>query len=150
MRKPKRTKVQPFDEQVKGRSVKDWNKEWIQVEGGFGVEHEHLRGKVGLYKASQNGQAMYIGQGAEYRATGLFKRLRDIRSETSSAGRHEGARRIREHINCIDLEVLVTGTRANDADTATKLKSKMIKALSPPWNEPPEKTAERIKQSKAG
>lgn len=40
---------------------------WVDMPGGFTVPHRELWGKAGLYRATLNGEIMFIGKGAGMR-----------------------------------------------------------------------------------
>lgn len=126
-------KRKPITE-VEGRTIRDWNRNWIRVEGGFGRPHPELRHKVGLYRAILNGRVMAIGKGAD-RQGGLAKRIADFRRDSDSARDHHAGELIHEHLHELELQVLITGSTADPAArwTAVLLKTPMIRLHNPRW-----------------
>ena len=113
-----------------GKTLQQWDSDWLRVEGGFTVLHSDLRHHVGLFQARLRGAIMYIGKAVEIDNGGLRKRLSDFRRPSPSAREHYGAMRIHDHMNELDLHVLITGS----VELAEVLKSAMITRHVPPWN----------------
>lgn len=113
-----------------GKTLQQWDADWLPVEGGFTVLHSDLRRHVGLFRASFGNIIMYIGKAVEVKNGGLRKRLSDFRRASPSGREHHGAMRIHDHLKELDLHVLITGT----VELAELLKSAMITRHVPPWN----------------
>ena len=105
-----------------GKTLQQWDADWLPVEGGFTVLHSDLRHHVGLFRASFGNSIMYIGKAVEVHNGGLRKRLSDVRRASPSAREHYGAMRIHDHLEDLDLHVLITGS----VELAELLKSAMI------------------------
>lgn len=116
--------------QFAGKTLREWDTDWLPVEGGFTVLHSGLRHHVGLFQARLGRNIMYIGKAVEVDNGGLRKRLSDFRRASPSGREHHGAMRIHDHLNELDLHVLITGS----VEIAELLKSAMITRHLPPWN----------------
>ena len=113
-----------------GKTLQEWDADWLPVKGGFTVLHSDLRDQVGLFRASFGNTIMYIGKAVEINNGGLRKRLSDFRRASPSGREHHGAMRIHDHLKELDLHVLITGT----VESAELLKAAMITRHLPPWN----------------
>ena len=113
-----------------GKTLREWDADWLPVKGGFTVRHSELRHHVGLFRASFGHAIMYIGKAVEVDNGGLRKRLSDFRRASPSGREHHGAMRIHDHLKELDLQVLITGT----VELAELLKLAMIARHLPPWN----------------
>lgn len=116
--------------QFAGKTLQEWDADWLPVEGGFTVLQSDLRHQVGLFQARLGGAIMYIGKAVEADNGGLRKRLSDFRRASPSGREHHGAMRIHDYLNELDLHVLMTGT----VETAELLKLAIIARHLPPWN----------------
>lgn len=112
-----------------GKTLQEWDADWLQVEGGFTVLHSDLRHHVGLYRADLGGTIMYIGKAIEVHNGGLRKRLSDLRRASPSGREHYGAMRIHDHLDELDLHVLITGS----FEIAELLRSAMVARHLPAW-----------------
>jgi hypothetical protein len=119
---------------IGGKTPREWDQAWVKVEGGFQIPHPDLRYVVGLYRAVQSGQVMFIGQATEHRNRGLYKRLADFRRKSPSGRRHHAGELIHENMNHLRLEVLITGSDVAAAKIARQLRTPLIKRHAPPWN----------------
>lgn len=117
-----------------GKTLQEWDAQWLPIEGGFTVLHSDLRHHVGLFQARLRGTTMYIGEAVEVDNGGLRKRLSDFRRESPSGREHHGAMRIYDHLDELDLQVLITGSDQRAKETAELLKPAMIARHLPPWN----------------
>ena len=117
-----------------GKTLREWDNEWLLVEGGFKRLHSELRRYVGLFQAHLSGEIMYIGKAIEKDNGGLRKRLSDFRRPSPSGREHYGALRIYDHLEELELYVLPTGSDQKAVELAELLKPAMIVHHSPPWN----------------
>lgn len=121
---------------VAGKTLDQWDEEWKPLDGGFGKDHKDVYGYVGLYRAVENGNVKYIGNGVQYQRGGLYRRLAVLRGKEQTGNSHYGAQRIREHIDTLALEILSVGKGGLNADYAKELKPLMVKRYDPIWNRP--------------
>ena len=67
---------------VNGKSIEDWDKEWMLVPNGFRILQSQLRGEIGIFAAKEDGKIKYIGSAVQVRNGGLragFEPPRDCR-----------------------------------------------------------------------
>lgn len=119
--------------EVEGRSIQDWDNDWVHVEGGFTRYHPQYRHEVGLYRAVLHGEVTAIGAGVS-RDGGLAKRLSDFRRPGNHERDHNLGREIYAHLDVADLEVLITGSDWVARDIAVRLTRPMIVMHKPRWN----------------
>jgi len=100
-----------------GKTLEEWDDKWVPVEGGFTLLHSELRHHVGLFQACLGDGIMYIGKAVEKDNGGLRKRLSDFRRLSPSGREHYGALRIYDHLEELDLYVLLTGSAPDGALT---------------------------------
>ena len=48
---------------IGGKTLEEWDRLWVPVEGGLKLYHPSLRYKVGLYRVSWRGQITALGTG---------------------------------------------------------------------------------------
>jgi hypothetical protein len=108
---------------VAGKTLSQWEGEWKPVKGGFSVPHPELRHVVGLFRAvSRDGEVQFIGAGTEHANGGLRKRVADFRRSSASARDHYGGEYIHDHLDDLELEVLVAGSERQAGEAAKALK----------------------------
>ncbi len=115
-----------------GRTIEEWDMRWEAVPGGFAGEHPELIGVPGLARAVLNGQVMYILRAIEDR--GLQKGLQRIRGKPQTGNAGFGARKIKEHIADLDLEILRVEDVGSTTGCIKELKSRMIDLHRPTWD----------------
>lgn len=120
-----------------GETLEEQDAKWQRVEGGFSVTHKELHGSAGLFRAILNGEVMYIGCSAAPYGGRLYQRLRNFLGEPQTANSHYAALKIREHIDCLDLEVLITGRSWRDISGTLALRNAMVRLYQPDWNRAP-------------
>jgi len=113
-------------------TLEDWNCRWVRVPGGLTTSHRALGSKVGLFRLSLDGQIMVVGTGTD-KSDGLAKRFSDYRRAGDSSRRHYAGQLVHEHLDRLELEVLITGSDWQARETARKLKGPMIGFLQPLW-----------------
>lgn len=91
---------------------------------------------------------MYILCGTEHRDRGIEKSLQRIRGKDQTGNRSYGARKIREHIETVDLEVILVGQGYRAADQTKELKRAMMKFHDPEWNKPAKRRMENLRAGK--
>ncbi len=119
---------------IAGKTIQQWEVEWLSVQGGFTRAYPEFRHKVGLYRVVLHGQVMALGKGVDRRG-GLAKRIADFRRDSDSARNHHAGELIRLHLDQLQLELLVTGANLQAArDLAEKLKGPMLRLHRPAWS----------------
>lgn len=118
---------------VAGKTIGQWEGEWVRLPGGFRVPHPELRGAIGLFRAVLRGGVMYIGVATEA-GRGFPKRLADFTRESPSARDHCGGRFIHDHLDELELEVLLVGSDRAAARTTRALVGHMLALHRPPKN----------------
>ncbi len=141
-----KSKDELLDVKVGGKPLREWNDSWQPVPGGFKTKHPELRHHIGLARALLNGQTMYILCATEV-GEGIEKGLQRIRGRPQTGNAGSGAKKIREHIDELDLEVLLVGNTAQSIEPSKSLKTAMINYYDPEWNRP---HRNRMKNIRAG
>ena len=127
------TKVQSSP--LGGKRIEEWDRLWEPVPEGLTRYHPELRHKVGLYRVFLGNKISALGTGVG-RNGGLAKRLSDFRRPSSSGRRHYAGRLIREHLDELRVEVLITGFDAHAREVAMQVKPLMIRRHRPAWTAP--------------
>ncbi|MXO74836.1 hypothetical protein GRI40_06330 [Altererythrobacter aerius] len=117
---------------IGGKTLQQWDTEWVRVNGGFRILHPELNHSVGLFRAVRDGQVMVLGQATECANGGLRKRLSDFRRSSWSGRNHTAGWYIYTNRDVLKLEVLVTGSDREAAKVAAALKRPMIALHEPP------------------
>jgi hypothetical protein len=125
---------------VTSRQISDqvlfaWDRHWMKIDGGLRTHQSQLRHRVGLYRITDQGRVAAIGVGTDRRG-GLAKRLSDFRRRSASGRSHYAGRLIFEHLEQLEVEVLITGSDDDARDVARKLKLPMIRLHQPAWSAP--------------
>ena len=118
---------------IGGKTLEDWDREWVQLDGGLRQPHPKLRYTVGLYRASLGGQIVVIGTGTD-KGGGLAKRLSDFRRPSPSGRDYYAGERLHEDLDRPRVEVLITGHGLQAREIAQQLKTPMILRHKPSWN----------------
>ena len=118
---------------IGGKTIEEWDRLWVPVDGGLKFDQPKLRHQVGLYRVSLKGQIMAIGTGVGKRG-GLAKRLSDFRRDSSSARDHFAGLLIDENLGRLEVKVLITGSDRTAREFAQQLKSPMMRLHTPGWN----------------
>ena len=119
---------------IGGQFIQEWDRKWVKVPGGLRHHQSHLRAKVGLYRLTLNGRIVAIGTGTDKKG-GLAKRLSDFRRPSPSGRSYHTGRLIYDHLDQLDVEVLITGKR-HQPETGRQLKWPMILRHRPAWTAP--------------
>ena len=132
------TNVKPkADPMIGGKSLDEWDEEWVDVPGGFGVKHPQLTGMSGLYRGDQGGKVMVLGKASGMRPKNrLSKRLDDFRRPGVSGRDDPAGSFIYANRAIMKLQVLVTGDDADAAKVASELKDWMLARHKPRMNRP--------------
>jgi hypothetical protein len=113
-----------------GHTLEYWDEQWERLDGGFRVAHPKVCGRAGLYRAVLGDQEVCIGCSVE-----LDERLQQLRSPRDlSTNRYYSARKIREHIGSLHLEVLLPDRTVSPSTFIARLKFAMIRERRPIWN----------------
>lgn len=120
---------------IGGKTIEEWDRSWVKVDGGLKHAQPTLRWKVGLYRVSLRGEIMAIGKGTDKRG-GLAKRLSDFRRASSSSRNHYAGELIYQDRDLIEMEALITGHGPLAQEIAKQLKTPMIRLHQPVWNAP--------------
>ncbi len=92
-----------------GKTVAQWDKEWIGIGPLKTANLTPYNHCVGLYRHVVNGKTMYVDRAIELHNGGFRKRLSDYRRESNSARKHLSGRTINEHLNDITTYILIIG-----------------------------------------
>lgn len=117
----------------KGRTVDEWDRCWsdpMPLTGDFTMH----RSDVGLYRALMGEETIYVGKAVEYLNGGLRKRLADYVRQNDSARRSTAGRYLFENRHRIQVGLLVVGSDAAAAETATQLEPAFIGRYAPRLN----------------
>lgn len=120
---------------IGGKTIEEWDRSWVRVDGGLKRPQPNLRHQVGLYRASLKGQVMAIGAGTA-RGGGLAKRLSDFRRLSPSGRNHHAGELINANLDRLEVEVLVTGSDRHAREIGRQLKTPMIRLHQPVWSAP--------------
>ncbi|MGQ3041400.1 MAG: hypothetical protein ACT6TH_12315 [Brevundimonas sp.] len=118
-----------------GKTVEEWDREWVPVARGLKEYQPSLRHRAGLYRMSLRGQVMALGTGTD-KGGGLAKRLSDFFRKNASGRTHHAGQLIYENRAHLDVEVLITGSDAAAREVGRELSTPMKKLHNPVWNHP--------------
>ena len=118
-----------------GKTVEQWDKEWIcigQLKTANLTPYNHC---VGLYRHVVNGRTMYVGRAIELYNGGFRKRLSDYRRQSNSARKHLSGRTINEHLDEIITYILIVGDTEEAVLETKRLEGQFIAYYGyPEWN----------------
>jgi len=113
-----------------GQLLEYWTGQWEPLDGGFGIKHKKVYGRMGLYRAVLAKKVVFIGCSIDLNA-----RLQQLRSEKDlKTNNYYSARKIREHISELKLEVLLPERCLGACLNINTLKWAMIRHSRPVWN----------------
>ena len=116
-----------------GKTLDECDELWVKVEGSLRDPNPDLTGKVGLYRVRLMGRDMAIGRAIEIKG-GLSKRLYDFGRPSDSGRKHRAGLLIHQHIDQIDVEVLITNDLStNPVTLAKRLRGPMVDLHQPEW-----------------
>lgn len=123
---------------IYGKTLDEWDTHWERIEGGYSVLHKDLHGVIGLHRAVEGTQVMYIGCAVQLRNKGLYTRLQNFVGPPQSSNDHTGADKIRQNSPTLHLEILrvhegLGGWKA--VGPTEKLNRLMVKRHMPKWNQ---------------
>lgn len=120
---------------IGGKTIAEWDRSWVKVDGGLKHPQPTLRWKVGLYRVSLRGEIVAIGKGTDKRG-GLAKRFSDFCRASSSGRNHYAGELIYKNRDLVEMEVLITGHGPLEQEIAKQLKTPMIRLHQPIWSAP--------------
>ena len=113
-----------------GETIEYWNARWQRLDGGFGIQHSEVYGRAGLYRAVLDKRVVFVGCSIK-----LHERLQQLISQKElTTNNYYSARKIREHVGELELEVLLPERRLGVCLNINALKWAMIRQLRPAWN----------------
>jgi hypothetical protein len=118
---------------IGGKTLEEWNQQWVKVPGGLTQRQKQLRPDVGLFRMLLGGQIVVVGSGTDKRH-GIEKRLYDLGRPGKSSRDHHAGRYIYENRHRLDVEVLITGRDEPARKIASRLKAPMMQLHKPAQN----------------
>ena len=122
------------DSKIGGKTISEWDREWIGIGMLKSADLFPYNHCVGLYRHVINGQTMYVGRAVEWNNGGFRKRLSDYRRDSNSARTHTSGRLIHEHLDEIRTYLLIVGSDAKAAEITKQLEGRFIARYGSPWN----------------
>ncbi len=89
---------------------------------------------IGVYRASLDGEVVYIGKSTELDNGGFRKRLRDYTRSSNSARDYPAGKLMHQHKNEIQIEIVIFKQHLDSLSDIEKLETQLIKELKPIWN----------------
>lgn len=118
-----------------GKTVEQWDKEWICIGPLKTANLTPYNHCVGLYRHVVNGRTMYVGRAIELYNGGFRKRLSDYRRQSNSARKHLSGRTINEHLDEIITYILIVGDTDEAVLETKRLEGQFIAYYGyPEWN----------------
>lgn len=118
-----------------GKTVEQWDKEWICIGPLKTANLTPYNHCVGLYRHVVNGRTMYVGRAIELYNGGFRKRLSDYRRQSNSARKHLSGRTINEHLDEIITYILIVGDTEEAVLETKRLEGQFIAYYGyPEWN----------------
>lgn len=118
-----------------GKTVEQWDKEWICIGPLKTANLTPYNHCVGLYRHVVNGRTMYVGRAIELYNGGFRKRLSDYRRQSNSARKHLSGRTINEHLDEIITYILIVGDTEKAVLETKRLEGQFIAYYGyPEWN----------------
>ncbi|WP_144096734.1 hypothetical protein [Croceicoccus sediminis] len=117
------------------KTVAEWEKLWEPLPNAFSDDHSDLRNIVGLFRIILNGETKYIVRATEPKG-GIAKGLRRISGPDQTGNRGYGARKVREHLDEVTVEILRVGSVGNSSEIAKELKRELNRLHNPVWGIP--------------
>ncbi|WP_425992350.1 hypothetical protein [Brevundimonas sp. TWP2-3-2] len=127
------TKTKTKEPLIGGKSIDEWDRLWAPVSGGLTTYHPDLRQGVGLYRTRLGDRVTALGTGTDTFG-GLAKRLSDFRRPSPSGRRHHAGLLIFEHLDQLEIDVLVMPDGPEARTIGRKLKGPMVRRHKPAWN----------------
>ena len=121
---------------VNGKSIEDWDKEWMLVPNGFRILQSQLRGEIGIFAAKEDGKIKYIGSAVQVRNGGLRAGLARARVKKQSGNSSYGMQKVRAHRDTAEAYVIFTRDPHTRVQDAHDLADALISIHRPEWNAP--------------
>ena len=121
--------------QIDGKTLEEWNLQWVRVPNGLRQHQAQLTEEVGLYRYLLDGQTMALGAGTDSKG-GIAKRLSDMIRPSWSGRDHHAGQLVYAHRDQLTVEVLLTGAGRQAQAIARRLRGPMITLHQPVWNVP--------------
>jgi hypothetical protein len=121
-----------LQELVGKRTVREWDLRWEPLPNAFTQSHEELGRVVGLFRVKLHGETKYI-VAASYRKGGIRHGLRRISGPTQTGNRGSGAKMIRDHIDTVEVDILVVNDEDDTTNVIKRLKRLLVKYYDPVW-----------------
>ena len=122
---------------IYGKTLDEWDTHWERIEGGYRVLHRNLHGVIGLHRAVQGTEVMYIGRAVQRNNKGLYTRLQNFVGPPQKSNAHIGADQIRRHKATLHLEIFRVHEGYGDwkaVGPTADLNKQMIARHWPQWN----------------
>ena len=110
------------------------NYNWTHLGMLDSAELSQLSTFVGLYRATLDGEIVYVGRAVEFSNGGLRKRLSDYTRNSDSSRKHASGQSMNKHRADLSIDVLITGSDQEAAEIAKVLERHFIKLYNPIWN----------------
>ena len=117
-----------------GKTVAQWDSEWISIGMLKSADLSPYNHCVGLYRHVVNGTTKYVGRAIELNNGGFRKRLSDYRRDSDSARKHSSGRIIHEHLDEIETYIMVVGDTTEAIDATRQLEGIFVRKYNPEWN----------------
>jgi hypothetical protein len=121
---------------VNGKSVEDWDKEWVRVPRGFLDLQSELRNEIGIFAAKRNGIVKYVGVAAQSNNGGLRAGLARARLKEQSGNDSYGMAQVRANLESVEAYIICTKDPDSRVQDAKDLGKAMIAYHKPEWNAP--------------
>lgn len=89
---------------------------------------------IGVYRATFDGEVVYIGKATELNNGGFRKRLRDYTRLSNSARNYPAGEQMFRHRNEILIEIVVFNRSKDSIPDIEELETQLIKEKQPIWN----------------
>lgn len=117
-----------------GKTIEEWNHEWECIGPLKSCNLTPYNRCVGLYRMVIGGETKYVGRAIELNNGGFRKRLSDYRRESDSARKHNSGSTIHQHIDEIQVYLLIVGNDQEAVNVTRKLEGLFIALYKPEWN----------------
>ncbi len=98
------------------------------------TDFSDYRNDIGVYRATLNGEVVYIGKATELNNGGFCKRLRDYTRTSSSARNYPAGELMHRYKNEVLIEIMVFKRSLESIPYIKGLEVQLIKEIQPIWN----------------